>query len=91
MYGQFHMYAATYDTSLAANGQAPVVIFPYDDPGPTRVPLVSIPHATILYATPQCSELTVTIAISPVMGAVPEMTDWYLKVLFCCTYHTYMS
>ena len=61
--------------SLASNGQAPVVIFPCDDPGPTRVPLLCIPPAIMLYVIPQCSELTVTIAILPVMGALPEITE----------------
>ena len=55
-----------YNTLLAANGQTSVVIFPLDDPGPTRVPLLSIPPAITLYVTPQCSELTVIIAILPV-------------------------
>ena len=29
----------------------------------------------MLYVTPQCSELTVTIAIALLMGALPKMTE----------------
>ena len=60
--------------SLSVNVHTPVVILPYDDPGPTRVPLLCIPPAVMLYVTPQCSELTVTIAIPLLIGALPEMT-----------------
>ena len=48
----------------------------------------------MLYVTPQCSELTVTIAILLMMGALPKMTT-YVFVLFnleCYVYvHMYVA
>ena len=67
--------------SLAAIGHRPVVIAPLGDAGPTRVPLLCIPSAIMLYVTPQSNELTVTIATPLMMGALPEMTAFYtLKI-----------
>ena len=63
--------------SLAAIGHRPVVIAPLRDPGPSRVPLLCIPSAIMLYVTPQCNELIVTIATPLMMEALPEMTAYY--------------
>ena len=55
---------------LVLLGYTPVVIFLKDDP---IVPLLYIPCAVTLYTIPQCSELTVTIAIPLMIGALPEI------------------
>ena len=54
-------------------GHTPVVIFLKGDLGPAIVSLLYIPCAVMLYVTPQCSELTVTIAILLMIGALPEI------------------
>ena len=64
--------------SLPVTEHRPVVIAPLGDPGPTRVPLLCIPSAVVLYVTPQCSELIITIATPLMMEALPKMTVYYL-------------
>ena len=55
--------------SLVITGHGTVVMFPWDDLGPTKSPL-SVPPAMIVYVTPHCSPLTVTVAILLIVGAV---------------------
>ena len=56
------------DTVDDITGQVPVVMLPWDELGPTKSPL-SVPPAMIVYVTPHCSPLTVTVA------------DWLLLVI----------
>ena len=70
-------------------------MFPWDDLGPTKSPL-SVPPAMIVYVTPHCSPLTVTVTIALVIGPVPFITN--VKKIMCvqlnirhvytCTYLT---
>ena len=62
-------------------GHTPVVIFLKGDLGPAIVSLLYIPCAVMLYVTPQCSELTVTIAI-PLL---------YLKYQYAGVFSKYSS
>ena len=68
-------------------GQGPAVILPWDELGPTKSPL-NVPPAMIVYATPHCSPLTVTVAdwLLLVIGAVPVIIIIFAKTLRMCTY-----
>ena len=57
--------------SLAITGHGPAVTFSWGDFSPTSVPF-NVPSAVILYVTPHCRSLIVTVAILLVIGAVPE-------------------
>ena len=56
---------------IVGEGQAPVVIVPWDDLSPTKTPF-SVPPAMILYVTPQASLSIVTVAVPLVTEAFPE-------------------
>ena len=51
-------------------GQVPAVMLPCDELGPTKSPS-RVPPTMIVYVTPQCSPLTVTVADWLVIGAIP--------------------
>ena len=65
------MYICMSSSPIIFTGHGPVVIFPWNDLGPTNCPL-NIPPAMIAYVTPHSNSLTVTVAIPLVIGAVPK-------------------
>jgi len=69
----------SYSLSLVITGHGPPLIFPWDDAGPTNVPS-NAPFAMIVYVTPHCRPLIVTVANPLILGAAPE------KCSYVCTY-----
>ena len=69
---------------LSATEHVRITVAPWDDVGPTKSPL-SVPPATIVYATPHSNTLTVTVAIPLVIGAVPDNNNHVHNTNCTCT------